>query len=152
VFRIHSRSIPNRWYCLNCHDLLGSLLGVRLFATIFALGLRGLGRHTKVSGSLIVATISGGAVLPPMTGAVATHLQKKKSNKPFHTVMLIPMAGLICAWIYPIYANLFNKATMDSHRKTEVGILAAPSTKEIMLIDRNVANKDGGRVTNVEHV
>lgn len=31
------------------------------FATIFTLGLRGLGRHTKLGGSLLVAAISGGS-------------------------------------------------------------------------------------------
>lgn len=35
------------------------------FATIFTLGLRGLGRHTKIGGSLLVAAISGGMVFPP---------------------------------------------------------------------------------------
>lgn len=36
------------------------------FPTIFTLGLRGLGRHTKIGGSLLVAAISGGMVFPPM--------------------------------------------------------------------------------------
>lgn len=39
------------------------------FATIFTLGLRGLGRHTKRGGSFLVAGISGGMVFPPMMGA-----------------------------------------------------------------------------------
>ena len=37
------------------------------FATIFTLALRGLGRHTKRGGSVMVAAISGGATIPPMT-------------------------------------------------------------------------------------
>lgn len=92
------------------------------FATIFTLGLRGLGRHTKIGGSLIVAGISGGAVFPPMTGAVATHLQNIKSTRPFHLAMLIPMAGYVCAWVYPLYVNIFNKETMDIRRATDLGI------------------------------
>jgi FHS family L-fucose permease-like MFS transporter len=120
------------------------------FATIFALGLGGLGRHTKIGGALIVAVISGGAVFPLMTGAVATHLQKTKSKRPFHTAMLIPMAGFICAWIYPLYVNLFNKETMNSHRKSEVGILPAPSNKAFMLTDSQFSNKDGGHASTVE--
>ena len=39
------------------------------FATIFTLGLRGLGRHTKRGGSFLVSGISGGMVFPPMMGA-----------------------------------------------------------------------------------
>lgn len=100
------------------------------FATIFTLGLRGLGRHTKVGGSLIVAAISGGAVFPPMAGAVATHLQKVNDKRPFHTAMLIPMGGFIAAWVYPLYVNLYNRDTMDIRRETKVGIEVPVSEKE----------------------
>lgn len=62
------------------------------FATIFTLGLRGLGRHTKVGGSLLVAAISGGMVFPPMTGAVV-------DAKGAHTAMVIPMMGYILALV-----------------------------------------------------
>jgi FHS family L-fucose permease-like MFS transporter len=102
------------------------------FATIFTLGLRGLGRHTKIGGSLIIAAISGGAAFPPMTGAVATHLQNTGSKKPFHMAMLILMMGFILAWVYPLYVNFFNKETMDVHRATDVGIVV-PSEKELAL-------------------
>jgi FHS family L-fucose permease-like MFS transporter len=111
------------------------------FATIFTLGLRGLGRYAKIGGSLIVAAISGGAAFPPVTGAVATHLQNNMSKKPFHMAMLIPMAGYICAWVYPLYVNLFNRETMDVHRETEVGILPVQNEKELSLQDPHVAQK-----------
>lgn len=92
------------------------------FATTFTLGLRGLGRHTKLGGALLVAAISGGAVFPPMTGAVATHLQKTGSNKPFHMAMLIPMMAFVLAYIYPLYVNFYVKERMDQRRETAVGI------------------------------
>lgn len=60
------------------------------FATIFTLGLRGLGRHTKIGGSLLVAAISGGMVFPPMMGAVV-------DARDAHTAMAIPMMGYILA-------------------------------------------------------
>jgi FHS family L-fucose permease-like MFS transporter len=41
-----------------------------MFPTIFALGIKDLGLHTKLAGSLIVMSVAGGAVLPPMMGAV----------------------------------------------------------------------------------
>jgi FHS family L-fucose permease-like MFS transporter len=46
-----------------------------MFPTIFALGLKGLGRNTKIGGSLIVMAIIGGAVFTPVMGLVfeATH-------------------------------------------------------------------------------
>jgi fucose permease len=51
-------------------SIMTSFLPVLLFATIFSLALRGLARHTKRSGSLLVAAISGGSVFPPMMGAI----------------------------------------------------------------------------------
>lgn len=64
------------------------------FATIFSLGLRGLGRHTKFGGSLLVAAISGGMVFPPMTGAVT-------DRRGAHTAMAIPMMGFVLSsmWV-----------------------------------------------------
>lgn len=62
------------------------------FATIFTLGLRGLGRHTKRGGSFLVAAISGGMVFPAMTGAVV-------DRSGAHTAMTIPMMGYVLAWV-----------------------------------------------------
>lgn len=85
------------------------------FATIFTLGLRGLGRHTKRGGSFLVAAISGGMVFPPMCGAVVTYHNA-------HVAMTIPMMGYILAFVYPVYVNFFAKDMLDSHRATEVGV------------------------------
>jgi len=42
-----------------------------MFPTIFALGLKGLGRNTKIGGSLLVMAIVGGAVLTPVMGLIS---------------------------------------------------------------------------------
>ncbi|PSN74602.1 glucose/galactose transporter [Corynespora cassiicola Philippines] len=89
------------------------------FATIFTLALRGLGRHTKRGGSWLVAAISGGAAIPPATGAVATHTGN------FHTAMAIPTAFYVAAWVFPIYANVWNKDVLDGHRATDLNITDA---------------------------
>ncbi|EHK99722.1 putative Glucose/galactose transporter [Glarea lozoyensis 74030] len=123
-------------------DIFAAAQGLYAFNR-FVAGLRGLGRHTKIGGALIVAAISGGAVFPPMTGAVATHLQKQKSTKPFHTAMLIPMGGFICAWIYPIYVNLLKRDLMDGHRTTDVGIGPPLAEKEFSMVGSHVAKNDG---------
>lgn len=51
--------------------LLTSFFMSIMFPTIFALGVKGLGRHTKLGGSVIVMSIVGGAILPPLLGLVA---------------------------------------------------------------------------------
>ena len=55
---------------------LGALLGTFffmsiMFPTIFALAIRGLGEHTQLGSSLIVMSIVGGAIAPPLMGHIA---------------------------------------------------------------------------------
>ncbi len=42
-----------------------------MFPTIFALGVKGLGEHTKLGSSFIIMAIVGGAILPPFMGLMA---------------------------------------------------------------------------------
>lgn len=42
-----------------------------MFPTIFSLGIQGLGNDTKLGSSLIVMSIVGGALLPPLSGVIA---------------------------------------------------------------------------------
>lgn len=42
-----------------------------MFPTIFALAVKGLGEHTSQGSSLLVMAIVGGAIVPPLQGAVA---------------------------------------------------------------------------------
>jgi FHS family L-fucose permease-like MFS transporter len=42
-----------------------------MFPTIFALGVKGLGANTKLGGSVIVMSVGGAAVLPPLVGLIA---------------------------------------------------------------------------------
>ncbi len=42
-----------------------------MFPTIFSLGIEGLGSRTKLGGSLLVMSIAGGAVIPPLMGAIS---------------------------------------------------------------------------------
>lgn len=65
---------------------------------------------------MLVAAISGGAAIPPMTGAVATN------TGSFHTAMAIPTAFYVLAWIYPIYANVWKGAVLDGHRETDLNV------------------------------
>lgn len=53
-----------------------ALLGVELlmsimFPTIFSLSIEGLGRDTKLGSSLLVMSIVGGAIVPPLMGAIS---------------------------------------------------------------------------------
>ncbi|WP_263409609.1 L-fucose:H+ symporter permease [Terriglobus tenax] len=51
--------------------VLSSFCIAPMFPTIFASGVEGLGRATKLGGSMLVMSVVGGAVLPPVLGLVA---------------------------------------------------------------------------------
>ena len=60
-----------------------------MFPTIFALGLRGLGPLTKRAASFLVMAVSGGAICPPLMGAIADH------------------SGMSIAFIIPLFCFAF---------------------------------------------
>lgn len=69
-----------------------------IFPTIFTLSIRGLGRHTKRGSSWIVASVSGGALFPALTGLLA-------DKKGYHIAMCVPLVGFFVAFAYPLYLN-----------------------------------------------
>ncbi|CAK7197807.1 hypothetical protein SEUCBS139899_000456 [Sporothrix eucalyptigena] len=100
------------------------------FATIFTTGLRGLGCHTKIGGSLLVAAISGGMVFPAITGAVI-------DSRNAHVTMTIPMMGYVLAFIYPVYVNVFKRDLMDGHRASDIGV-SQTNDKQVQLKEQPV--------------
>lgn len=85
-----------------------------VFPTIFTLSIRGLGRHTKRGSSWIVASVSGGALFPSLTGLVA-------DSKGYHIAMCVPLVGFFVAFAYPIYLNTLCAQELDGFRETKIG-------------------------------
>ncbi|CCF41958.1 glucose/galactose transporter [Colletotrichum higginsianum] len=87
------------------------------FPTIVALGMRGLGRHSKRGSGFIVAGVSGGAVVPPLLGVVA-------DAKGMGTAMVIPLVFFVLAWSYAFAVNFVPRYRniADAFSATEVGI------------------------------
>jgi len=57
---------------ISLYALLGIFFFMSImFPTIFALGIHGLGEHTKLGSSLVVMAIVGGAIAPPLMGKIA---------------------------------------------------------------------------------
>ena len=92
-----------------------------VFPTIFTLSIRGLGRHTKRGSSWIVASVSGGALFPALTGLVADH-------KGYHIAMCVPLAGFFVAFAFPIYLNTVCARELDGFRETKIGYRDADGT------------------------
>jgi FHS family L-fucose permease-like MFS transporter len=70
-----------------------------MFPTIFALGIRGLGDHTKLGSSLIVMSIVGGAIAPPRMGHIAD----------VHSMRLGMLIPLVCFVFIAVYGLFWQK-------------------------------------------
>ncbi|KAI4223606.1 MAG: hypothetical protein L6R36_005288 [Xanthoria steineri] len=98
------------------------------FPTILALGIRGIGRHTKRGSGWIVAGVSGGAAVPPILGAAADAKVKGTG-----TAMVVPVCFMVAAWSYAVAVN-FVPAYRDPADKTgaaTIGIENANRDSEI---------------------
>jgi len=98
------------------------------FPTIVALGMRGLGKYTKRGSGFIIAGVSGGAVVPPILGAV-TDLHNSTAK-----AMSVPLAFFIAAWTYSLAVNFVPRYrhTADSFTTAKIGLVdnAAMRTDE----------------------
>jgi len=78
-----------------------SILGVGLFCSvmwsnIFSLAIEGLGALKSQASSLLVMAILGGALLPPLQGAIADHLG-------IQTSFIVPIVAFAYIAFYGIY-------------------------------------------------
>lgn len=79
------------------------------FPTIFALGILGLGEHTKLGSSLIVMSIVGGAIAPPFMGHIADR----------HSLRVGFAVPLVCFVLVALYG--FSWARLSS-RDSSLGV------------------------------
>ncbi|EXJ71778.1 uncharacterized protein A1O5_05588 [Cladophialophora psammophila CBS 110553] len=77
-----------------------------IFSIIFAIGMRGLGRHTKIGSAFMTAAISGGAVFPPLQWAVADFPDLRYSY-------CVPLAVSVFGMLFAIYLNTVPQAKMQ---------------------------------------
>ncbi|KAB5582285.1 major facilitator superfamily domain-containing protein [Coniochaeta sp. 2T2.1] len=103
-----------------------------IFPTIMALGMRGLGRHTKRGSGFIVAGVFGGACVPPLTGAVA-------DMHGTGMAMVVPMMFFVAAWTYALAVNFWPwyRDTADAFTTTEIGIAGPRGDEEVGGIAHN---------------
>jgi FHS family L-fucose permease-like MFS transporter len=87
------------------------------FPTIVALGMRGLGRHTKRGSGWIVGGVLGGACVPPLMGVAAD-----RHGTGFS--MIVPTMFFVAAGTYALAVNFVPayRDTVDAFSTTEVGL------------------------------
>ena len=104
------------WVGLWCVFLTSFFMSL-MFPTIFALGLKGLGRNTKIGGSLLVMAIVGGAVLTPLMGLVS---EKSGSIALAYSIPLL-------AYVYiAFYSMLGSKPRQNNHSVSLESSIPAP--------------------------
>ena len=89
-----------------------------IFPTTVALGMRGLGKHSKRGSGFIVGGVCGGAVVPPLLGA-ASDAQNSTA-----IAMSVPLAFFIAAWSYALCVNFVEayRRPVDSLGTAKIGI------------------------------
>ena len=88
-----------------------------MFPTIFALGLKGLGRDTKLAGSVLVMAIVGGAIFPPIAGWIARTTGSTAEG------YIVPAIGFAGVAIYGLLAKSIQPASGNTD--PDVGIIVA---------------------------
>ncbi|KAK1076475.1 hypothetical protein LTR33_008909 [Friedmanniomyces endolithicus] len=86
------------------------------FPTIVALGMRGLGKYSKRGSGVIVGGVCGGAIVPPILGAVAD------MHNSTAIAMSVPLAFFIVAWTYPLCVNFVDYYRIPADRLGEATI------------------------------
>ncbi|KAL7962360.1 major facilitator superfamily domain-containing protein [Trichoderma compactum] len=96
------------------------------FPTIVALGMRGLGRHTKRGSGFIVGGVVGGACVPPLTFVAAERHGSGIS-------MVVPLSFLVVAWSYAFCVNFVPayRDVVDAFSETDVGTQGHTNDEEI---------------------
>ncbi|EXJ85303.1 hypothetical protein A1O3_05978 [Capronia epimyces CBS 606.96] len=83
--------------------VLAFLFEAGIFSNIFAIGMRGLGAHTKLGAALMTAAVSGGAVFPPIQWAVL-------KGHGIRYSYCVPLAAAVFGMLFPIYLTLSPEA------------------------------------------
>ena len=77
-----------------------------MYPTIFASSIKGLGKHTKIGGSVLVMAIVGGALCTPLMGYIA------ETTKSMALAMLVPMV----AYIYILYFSVKSTGLQSNNK------------------------------------
>lgn len=95
------------------------------FPTIVALGMRGLGRHTKRGSGFIVGGVLGGACVPPLTGVTA-------DIHGTGMAMVVPMCFFVVAWSYALAVNFvpWYRDCADAFTMTDLGLVERSAADE----------------------
>jgi FHS family L-fucose permease-like MFS transporter len=87
-----------------------------MFPTIFAMGIKGLGPHTKLGGSWIVMAIVGGAVFTPVMGLISDR------TGSMALAMIVP---LVCYAFITYYSYIGSRPKGNLYLEDDPSVIAS---------------------------
>ena len=87
-----------------CAILATSFFMSIMYPTIFVLGIHGLGPNTKFGGSLIVMSIVGGAMLPPVLGYIA------RQTGSYALGYSVALVGFVVVALYGFFGERWDRS------------------------------------------
>jgi FHS family L-fucose permease-like MFS transporter len=115
------------------------------FPTIVALGMRGLGKHSKRGSGWIVAGVCGGAVVPPALGGAA-------DASSTATAMAVPLGFFVLAWTYSLAVNFVPayRDPIDMLGHTKIGIENGARDEEQAAGQRGESDYEKGGISHAD--
>lgn len=99
-----------------------------MFPTIFVMGTADLGRHTRRGAGILMMGVSGGAVFPPIQGAIADGHSTRIS-------FLVPMVGFLFVLAYTTYHWIKHGLKIRRIAPTvDVHVVSTPGQKRASVI------------------
>lgn len=105
------------------------------YSTIFGMGIRGLGRHTKTGSSLIVMSISGAMLFSPLTGVVA---DSSLANS-HRLLMIVPMIGYFISSTYGFF-QIYAHRKLDKIKKEEAKVLDLEASNSYVFEEKEASS------------
>lgn len=125
-----------------------------MYPTIFVLGTTGLGRHTRRAAGLLVMGVSGGAVFPPIQGAIADKYSTRVSY--FIVVPCFIYIALWAAYIWHLDGRKFlvNNSNREVNREIEAAAGGTIPAQQVGLnyTGEKVGNYEGSIKEDMERV
>ncbi len=118
------------------HAAVGVLISLYFFQSlmypsIFVLGTANLGPHTRRGAGILVMGVSGGAVFPPIQGAIA-------DNHTTRISYVVPMVGYLVVGVYAAYHWITHGFKIKRDRQvTEVIVVPTPGQKKSSIFVSN---------------
>jgi FHS family L-fucose permease-like MFS transporter len=99
-----------------------------MFPTIFVMGITGLGRYSRRGSGILMMGVSGGAVFPPIQGAIADVYSTRIS-------FLVPMVGFIGVFAYALFHWIKHGFKVRRISPTvDVHVISTPENKRVSTI------------------